>query len=369
METVVHIQGNPSSPLTPLILIHAISGMALPYFALGSLSSSSSYSSSYSSSSPSSSSLSANPSQHDDSDFEEEDQGRPVYGLSSPIFESPSAFYRHGKSLPSLAREYVNIIRRDIQPHGPYLLGGWSMGGMIAVEMAAILTAQGETVKHVLMIDSINPTRFLPFQNVHEHLVLSTLTYNAIASRIEGSSGMDMDTDNTDTDACMSMMMPTSPISTSSEVSSGASTIMTASSDNSPENSDSGFTSDSDYGDDDDEDGLDSMAGFMQLIREHVSQGLRMLAAYPKCHRPVYLPKTAVTLIKCTTLDSLSPLIRDERKAFASKTKLDPRNGWRPEQFKSFVSVPFAATHDGCFDEGASGKLTVILRDVLKDIM
>ncbi|KAL5041716.1 Alpha/Beta hydrolase protein [Aspergillus fruticulosus] len=320
METVVHIQGNPRSPLTPLILIHAISGMALPYFTLGSLSSSS-----YS-----------NPSLH--YDFEDEDQGRPVYGLSSPIFESRSTFYRHGKSLPSLAREYVNIIRREIQPHGPYLLGGWSMGGMIAVEMAAILTAQGEKVKHVLMIDSINPARFLPFQNVHEHLVLSTLTYNAIASRLEGSSGMDADADS-----CIN---------------------------NSRRNSDSGFTSDSDYGDDDDDDGLYSMAGFMQLIREHVSEGLRMLAAYPKCGRPpVYLPDTAVTLIKCTTLDSLSPLIRDERRAFASKTKLDPRNGWRPEQFKSFVSIPFAATHDGCFDEGVSGKLTAILKDVLKDIM
>ncbi|KAL4784868.1 Alpha/Beta hydrolase protein [Aspergillus varians] len=344
METVVHIQGNPRSSLTPLILIHAISGMALPYFTLGSLSSSS-----YS-----------NPRQHDHDDFEDEDQGRPVYGLSSPIFESSSAFYRHGKSLHSLAQEYVNIIRREIQPHGPYLLGGWSMGGMIAVEMAAILTAQGEKVKHVLMIDSINPARFLPFQNVHEHLVVSTLTYNAIASRIEGSSGMDADTD-----PCMpNTMIPTSPVSEISE----ASTMMTTSSNNSR---DYGFTSDSDYGDDDDDDdGLDSMAGFMQLIREHVSQGLRMLAAYPKCgHRPVYLPDTAVTLIKCTTLDSLSPLIQDKRRAFATKTKLDPMNGWRAEQFKSFVSIPFTATHDGCFDEGVSGKLTVILKDVLKDVM
>ncbi|KAL4974916.1 hypothetical protein BDW66DRAFT_77395 [Aspergillus desertorum] len=353
METLVHIQGNPRSPLTPLILVHAISGMALPYFTLGSLSSSSSSNS--------------KPGQHDHDDFEdeEEDQGRPVYGLSSPIFESRSAFYRHGKSLPSLAREYINIIRREIQPHGPYLLGGWSMGGMIAVEMAAILTAQGEKVKHVLMIDSINPARFLPFHNVHEHLVLSSLTYNAIASRIEGSSGMDADTD-----PCMpDTMMPTSPVSTFSETSE-ASTMMITSSNNSPDNSDSGSTSDSDYGDDDDDDGLDSMAGFMQLIREHVSQGLRMLSAYPKCgHRPVYLPDTAVTLIKCTTLDSLSPLIQDERRVFASKTKLDPRNGWRPEQFKSLVSIPFAATHDGCFDEGVSEKLTVILKDVLKDIM
>ncbi|KAL2869057.1 thioesterase domain-containing protein [Aspergillus lucknowensis] len=318
MDSVVHIQGNPDSPLTPLILIHAISGLALPYFALGSLS------------------PSVSPEDDDD------DEGRPVYGISSPIFESPSAFRRHAKSLPSLALEYVRILRRDIQARGPYLLGGWSMGGMIAIEMAAILVAQGEQVKHVVMIDSLNPELYPPFQDAQEHRVLSTLTYNAIAWRIDGSEDP--------------------PTATSMAPSGDSSTV--TSSNNSRENSDYGSGSDSD---DENLDGQTSTAGFMQQIREHVNHGLRMLAAYPSLRRRPYLPETEVTLIKCTLLDNLSPLLRDGRRAFARKNKLDPRCGWREEQFKSFMSVPFAATHDGCFDAGVSGKLTAILRDVLRD--
>ncbi|MGZ3460361.1 MAG: thioesterase domain-containing protein, partial [Archangium sp.] len=37
---------------------------------------------------------------------------------------------------------------------GPYLLGGWSMGGSIAVEMARQLQAQGERVELLALIDS-----------------------------------------------------------------------------------------------------------------------------------------------------------------------------------------------------------------------
>lgn len=313
-ETVAHIQGNPSSALTPLILIHAISGLALPYFALGSL-----------------------------SGVHDSDPGpassRPVYGLSSPIFESTSSFRRHSKSLPSLALEYVRIIQRDIQPKGPYLLGGWSMGGMIAVEMAAILTAQGETVKHVLMIDSLNPEVYLPFHDAQERQVLSTLTYNAIAWRVNGPTN-------------------TAGFEDSAPSSNEGSTV--PSSENSPENTD--------YGSDSEDGSLGGLDEFMGLLREHIAQGLRMLASYQTLHRRVCLPRTDVTLVKCTALGSLSPLLSEGRRAFARKNNLDPSNGWRAGQFGSFVSVPFAAAHDACFDAGVVGKLTAILRDVLKDI-
>lgn len=248
-ETLAHIQGNPSSPLTPLILIHAISGLALPYFALGSLS--------------------------------EGATSRPVYGLSSPIFESVSTFRRHSKSLPSLALEYVRIIRRDVQPKGPYLLGGWSMGGMIAVEMAAILAAQGETVKHVVLIDSLNPEVYLPFHDTQERQVLSTLTYNAIAWRVNGP---------TDTLG----FVEGSPGGSGPASGEG-------SSENSPENTDYGSDSE-------DEDGSQGdIDEFMNLLREHITQGLRMLASYQTLRRRVHLPETAVTLVKCTALGSLSP--------------------------------------------------------------
>ena len=38
-------------------------------------------------------------------------------------------------SIEAMAARYVAAIR-TVQPEGPYLLGGWSMGGLIAYEMA-----------------------------------------------------------------------------------------------------------------------------------------------------------------------------------------------------------------------------------------
>ncbi|HTQ78480.1 MAG TPA: thioesterase domain-containing protein, partial [Thermoanaerobaculia bacterium] len=44
---------------------------------------------------------------------------------------------------------------RQVQAEGPYQLGGWSLGGVIAFEMACMLEAQGEEVSTLLLIDSV----------------------------------------------------------------------------------------------------------------------------------------------------------------------------------------------------------------------
>jgi amino acid adenylation domain-containing protein len=64
----------------------------------------------------------------------------------------------HGEAAPfsniaSMARRYLEEIRA-VQPHGPYLLGGWSMGGTVAFEMAQQLRAQGEITALLVLIDS-----------------------------------------------------------------------------------------------------------------------------------------------------------------------------------------------------------------------
>jgi amino acid adenylation domain-containing protein len=64
----------------------------------------------------------------------------------------------HGEAAPFsniavMARHYLEEIRA-VQPHGPYLLGGWSMGGTVAFEMAQQLRAQGETIALLVLIDS-----------------------------------------------------------------------------------------------------------------------------------------------------------------------------------------------------------------------
>jgi amino acid adenylation domain-containing protein len=56
-------------------------------------------------------------------------------------------------TIEKMAMHYLAEIR-EVQPHGPYRLGGWSMGGLIAYEMARLLAEQGETVAELSMIDS-----------------------------------------------------------------------------------------------------------------------------------------------------------------------------------------------------------------------
>jgi len=60
------------------------------------------------------------------------------------------------ESVPELAAEYVRALR-ELRPHGPYLLGGWSSGGVIAFEMAHQLEDLGETVGNVAVIDAPAP--------------------------------------------------------------------------------------------------------------------------------------------------------------------------------------------------------------------
>jgi thioesterase domain-containing protein len=56
-------------------------------------------------------------------------------------------------SIEEMADRYLESVRR-VRPVGPYLLGGWSFGGVLAFEMARRLTAQGHTVPLLALIDS-----------------------------------------------------------------------------------------------------------------------------------------------------------------------------------------------------------------------
>jgi thioesterase domain-containing protein len=52
-----------------------------------------------------------------------------------------------------MAGHYIEALRA-VQPEGPYLLGGWSLGGMIAFEMAQQLRAQGQNVALLALLDA-----------------------------------------------------------------------------------------------------------------------------------------------------------------------------------------------------------------------
>jgi amino acid adenylation domain-containing protein len=59
-------------------------------------------------------------------------------------------------SIPELASDYVQIIRRQ-QAHGPYHVGGFSFGGILAYEVAQQLRVAGEQVEQLVLIDALIP--------------------------------------------------------------------------------------------------------------------------------------------------------------------------------------------------------------------
>ncbi|NUT87299.1 amino acid adenylation domain-containing protein [Pseudomonas corrugata] len=61
------------------------------------------------------------------------------------------------QTLEELAMTYIAEML-EVQPEGPYLLGGWSMGGVIAFEMARQLERQDRQA-HLLLIDAPAPGR------------------------------------------------------------------------------------------------------------------------------------------------------------------------------------------------------------------
>ncbi|HVR96549.1 MAG TPA: non-ribosomal peptide synthase/polyketide synthase, partial [Thermoanaerobaculia bacterium] len=75
---------------------------------------------------------------------------RPVHGLQSPDPGVPLA------SLEEMAAYYLEAVRAAA-PRGPYRLGGWSMGGVVAFEMARQLAARGEAPERLLLIDAFAP--------------------------------------------------------------------------------------------------------------------------------------------------------------------------------------------------------------------
>jgi thioesterase domain-containing protein/aryl carrier-like protein len=75
---------------------------------------------------------------------------RPVFGLQArgmdPALEPQ-------RSIPEMAASYLAELR-TVQPDGPYLLLGYSMGGVLAYEAACQLVAAGEEPSRVLMVDT-----------------------------------------------------------------------------------------------------------------------------------------------------------------------------------------------------------------------
>jgi thioesterase domain-containing protein len=72
-----------------------------------------------------------------------------VYGLESPALDAPSTV---APSLAALVTDYTHRIRAA-QPAAPYRLAGWSMGAVLAFEIAQRLEQQGAEVRLLVLLD------------------------------------------------------------------------------------------------------------------------------------------------------------------------------------------------------------------------
>jgi amino acid adenylation domain-containing protein len=86
----------------------------------------------------------------------------PVYGVFSQteidLLRWPADAPTPPVSVETLALEYLDLIR-DVQPHGPYFLGGFSIGGALAYEVAQRLRQAGEEIGLIILLDSMLPGR------------------------------------------------------------------------------------------------------------------------------------------------------------------------------------------------------------------
>jgi acyl carrier protein len=90
-----------------------------------------------------------------------------VYGLNCPYRTTPEGWVT---GIPGVSRLYLEEIRRR-QPKGPYYLGGWSAGGIVAYEITQQLMARGESVEQIILIDSPCPVSLEPLpEYLHQFL-------------------------------------------------------------------------------------------------------------------------------------------------------------------------------------------------------
>jgi thioesterase domain-containing protein/acyl carrier protein len=80
---------------------------------------------------------------------------RPFYGLQARGLYGDQAPH---DTFEAAAADYIAEMRQ-VQPHGPYLLGGFSGGGITAYEIARQLEAAGEKVGLLVLLDTPLPMR------------------------------------------------------------------------------------------------------------------------------------------------------------------------------------------------------------------
>jgi thioesterase domain-containing protein len=102
---------------------------------------------------------------------------QPLYGLQHRGADGRLPPHR---SIPELARDFMADVLR-LQPNGPYYLGGFSGGGVVAQELARLLSEAGAEVRLLLLLDSYNP-QLAKWDSLARAVNLGRLAYHHGAS-------------------------------------------------------------------------------------------------------------------------------------------------------------------------------------------
>jgi amino acid adenylation domain-containing protein len=81
-------------------------------------------------------------------------KNQPFYGLQPIGLDGATPLTR----IEDMAAHYIEALRQ-VQPRGPYFLGGWSFGGLVAFEMAQQLEKSGEEVALLAVLDAAAPIK------------------------------------------------------------------------------------------------------------------------------------------------------------------------------------------------------------------
>ena len=82
---------------------------------------------------------------------------RPIYGLQARGIDGLDEPF---ETIGDMAQYHLDAIKQ-IQPHGPYTLVGYSLGGLVSLEMAHRLIAAGEQVALLAMLDAYPFRKYL----------------------------------------------------------------------------------------------------------------------------------------------------------------------------------------------------------------
>ena len=99
---------------------------------------------------------------------------QPFYALQSKGLNGECELLNR---IEDMAAAYIESIK-TIQAQGPYQLGGWSLGGIIAFEIAQQLYQQGEEVVLLAMIDSYLPTPCDKPEAIDDAMLLTSVAHD-----------------------------------------------------------------------------------------------------------------------------------------------------------------------------------------------